>query len=131
MKVPEAIVNDKFANFVGIKLLECGDGSAFTSLKLEPQHMNGLGRVHGAVIYAIAYYTFAAGSNSRDHFALALDTHITFIKAVSGTTLFARCRELGLNRRTAFYAVDVTDDTDTLIATFHGTAYLKPHAAGS
>lgn len=126
MATADVIYQDQFVKHVGIELLDAGEGQARTRLKLQQHHLNGLGIVQGGVIFTLADYAFAAASNSRDNLAVALDTHMTFLKATRSGTLTATCREVGLNRRTAFYTVDVTDDAGTLIATFHGTAYLKP-----
>jgi acyl-CoA thioesterase len=128
MATAELIYRDRFVQHVGIELLDAGEGEARARLKLGPHHLNGLGIVQGGAIFTLADYAFAAASNSRDCLAVALDTHMTFLKASRGGTLTAICREVGLNRRTAFYAVDVTDESGTLIAAFHGTAYLKPIA---
>ncbi len=126
MATAEIIHHDRFVRHVGVELLDAGDGHARARLKLGPHHLNGLAIVQGGAIFTLADYAFAAASNSRDCLAVALDTHMTFLKAARGGTLTATCREVGLNRRTAFYAVDVTDDDGALVATFHGTAYLKP-----
>jgi len=131
MATAELIYRDRFVQHVGIELLDAGEGRARARLQLAPHHLNGLGIVQGGAIFTLADYAFAAASNSRDSLAVALDTHMTFLKAARGGTLTATCRETGLNRRTAFYAVDVTGDDGTLIATFQGTAYLKPAASAA
>lgn len=126
MATADPIYLDRFVKYVGIELIDAGEGQARTRLHVAPHHLNGLGMVQGGVLFTLADYAFAAAANSHDSLAIALDTHMTFIKAARGGTLIACCREVAVNRRTAFYTVDITDETGTLIATFQGTAYLKP-----
>jgi len=128
MASDELMAKDCFARHVGVELLECGGGSACVRLRILPHHLNGLGIVQGGVVFTLADFAFAAASNSRGAVAVALDTHLSFLKAARDGTLTARCREVGLNRRTAFYAVDVTDDAGALVAVFQGTAYRKTDA---
>ena len=126
MATADPIYLDRFVKHVGIELIDAGEGQARTWLHVAPHHLNGLGMVQGGVLFTLADYAFAAAANSHDSLGIALNTHMTFIKAVRKGTLVARCREVAVNRRTAFYEVEITDETDTLIATFQGTAYLKP-----
>lgn len=41
---------DKFAQYNGIRLLEAADGHAKSAMRITPNHLNGLGMVHGGAI---------------------------------------------------------------------------------
>ncbi len=42
--------NDKFADHVGIKLLEASEGGAKAKMEIKKHHLNGVNTVHGAAI---------------------------------------------------------------------------------
>ena len=54
----EVIHNDRFAKYVGIRLVEVGKGYAVTELTLNENHLNGLDRIQGGVIFTLADYAF-------------------------------------------------------------------------
>lgn len=119
--------NDRFAAHCGIETLEAGPGFARVRLPLQPQHFNAAGTVHGGAIFTLADYAFALAANSGGTLALAVDTHLTFIKAVTGGVLEAEATEIACNRRLGTYQVHIRKDGET-VALFQGTAYRKEGA---
>jgi acyl-CoA thioesterase len=63
---------DLFAHHVGIELIEAHNGYAKASLAIKEHHLNGVGRVHGGVIFTLADLAFAAASNSQGRVAVAI-----------------------------------------------------------
>ncbi|WP_174590872.1 PaaI family thioesterase [Methanocella conradii] len=116
---------DRFAEYNGIELLEAGDGRARSAMKLTPNHLNGLGIVHGAAIFALADFTFAAASNSRGNVAVAINANISYMKSVSTGTLYAEAREVSINHKLGTYTIDVTNEAGELLAVFQGMVYRK------
>lgn len=117
---------DQFAHHLGIELLELHPGYSRVSLVLEPHMTNGLGLAHGAVIFAIADYAFAAACNSYGTVAVALSMDVHFLSSPTpGTRLFGEAQELRRGRRTGLYRLIVTDEEGDLIAELHGMAYRK------
>lgn len=116
---------DRFAEYNGITLLEAGDGRARASMPVTACHLNGLGIVHGAAIFALADFTFAAASNSRGNVAVAINASISYMKAVSQGTLYADAREVSVNHRIGSYTIDITSETGDLLAVFQGLVYRK------
>ncbi|AFD00215.1 putative phenylacetic acid degradation-related protein [Methanocella conradii HZ254] len=116
---------DRFAEYNGIELLEVGDGRARSAMKLTPNHLNGLGIVHGAAIFALADFTFAAASNSRGNVAVAINANISYMKSVSTGTLYAEAREVSINHKLGTYTIDVTNEAGELLAVFQGMVYRK------
>ncbi|NLL83474.1 MAG: PaaI family thioesterase [Lentisphaerae bacterium] len=125
MATSELILKDQFVKFVGIELLDAGDGMARAQLKIEEYHLNGLGIAQGGAIFTLADYAFAAAANSHEQVAVTLNSSIAFMRPVGKGVLTAVCREIARNRRTAFYTVDVLDESGETVALFNGTAYLK------
>ncbi len=116
---------DKFAEYNGITLLEAADGRARSSMRITPQHLNGLGIVHGGALFTLADFTFAAASNSRGNVAVAINANIYYVKAVSSGLLYADARETSLNHKIGTYTIDIATETGDLLATFQGMVYRK------
>jgi acyl-CoA thioesterase len=81
--------------------------------------------VHGGALFTLADFAFAVASNSHGQLAMGINTSMSFIKAVSGGTLYGEAQELSLNRRLGNYQVKITDEAGQLIAQFQGTAFRK------
>lgn len=116
---------DAFANDVGIELLEVAQGYAKARLALAGKHRNSFGTVHGGVIFTLADFVFAVAGNSHGTVAMAINVSISYLKAVSGGTLYAEAKELSLNPKLGMYSVSVTNDAGDLVATFQGMVYRK------
>jgi acyl-CoA thioesterase len=116
---------DRFARYNGIVLLEAENGHAKSSMKITPDHLNGLGIVHGGAIFSLADFTFAAASNSRGNVAVAINASIYYVTAVSSGTLYADARETSLNHKLGTYTIDVTNEPGELLASFQGMVYRK------
>lgn len=117
---------DQFAQHLGIELLEVRPGYSRVGLSLEPHMVNGLGLAHGAVIFAVADFAFAAACNSYGTVAVALSMDIHFLASPKpGARLVAEAQEIHRGRRTGLYQLTVKDDAGNLIADLHGMAYRK------
>ncbi len=117
---------DLYARHLGLELLELKPGFSRVGLTLQPHMVNGLGLPHGAVIFALADFAFAAACNSHGTAAVALSMDIHFLSSPPpGTRLVAEAAEVTLGRRTGLYRLTVTDDAGQLVAELHGMAYRK------
>jgi acyl-CoA thioesterase len=116
---------DLFAGFVGIELIEAGDGKAKARLEIRDHHRNGLGLVHGGAIFTLADLAFAAAANSRGRAAVAIHCSISYLKAAAGGLLFAEAEEVSCGPKIAAYTIRITDGTGELISRFEGMAYRK------
>lgn len=116
---------DRFANLVGIELLEVSNGSARARLEIKPHHLNAVGIVHGAAIFSLADLAFAMASNSHGNVAVAVNVSISYMKAASKGILYADATEVSRNPKLASYTIRITDDHNDLIAIFQGMVYRK------
>ena len=122
---------DRFAAHVGIELVRVSEGRAETRLRIDSNHLNGAGIVHGAVVFSLADFTFAAASNSHGTLAVAINANISFMKAArEGDTLTARAEEVAINPKLASYDIRVTDADGALVAVFQGMVYRKKDPVG-
>ena len=117
--------NDKFASYIGIEVVHAAEGSAEARMRADEKHLNGLGIVQGGAIFTLADTAFAAASNSREGTAVATNVSIAYCKAAHPGMLFARAREVSLNRKLATYLIEVYGEKEGLIALFQGTVYRK------
>lgn len=116
---------DAFTRHVGAELLEASEGRAKAKLDIKDFHLNGLGTVHGAVMFALADLVFEIASNSHGTIAMAINASISYFKAVSEGTLFAEASEISCNPKLASYTIHVTDQHNDMIAIFQGMVYRK------
>jgi acyl-CoA thioesterase len=116
---------DNYAALTGIELLEFAEGKARVKLELTKDHLNSGGSVHGGVLFTLADFAFAVAANSHGTVAVAINSCISFFKAVSTGTLFADAKEISYHPKIASYLVEVTNEQHELIATFQGMVYRK------
>jgi len=117
--------NDRFAEYVGIELMEITPGKAKVRLKIRPEHLNGVDVVHGGTIFTLADFAFAVASNSHGTIALGINASISYLKAARGGVLTAEAIEVARNPKLATYQINITDEKNDLIAAFQGTVYRK------
>lgn len=117
--------DDRFANHVGVRLLEVSEGYAKAELAINSHHLNGLGIAHGGAIFTLADLVFAAASNSRGADAVAVNISISYFKAEREGVLTAEAKEISLNRKLATYFISVVNESGEKIAAMQGTAFRK------
>jgi len=123
--IEEYFKKDNYAELTGIKLLEISEGRARAMLEINEKHLNSAGTVQGGAIFTLADFAFAAASNSHGTVAIAINSSISFFKAVSAGILYADAREISFHPKLASYVIDVTNEENELIATFQGMVYRK------
>ncbi|GED31006.1 MULTISPECIES: hydroxyphenylacetyl-CoA thioesterase PaaI [Brevibacillus] len=124
-EICEKLTQDKYAQFLGIRLIELGEGTATAELTVEEHMLNAHGTAHGAVIFSLADFVFAAACNSYGKTSVALSMNIGFLAAgFKGNRLVATATEEKKNNRTAWYRIRVESDSE-LIATLDALAYRK------
>lgn len=116
---------DDFAKHCGVELLSVSPGHAVARMVVQPHHLNGYRTVQGGAIFTLADFAFAAASNSHGKVAVAINISITYMKAVTAGTLLAEARELSVNPKLGTYTINITDESNALVAVFQGLAYRK------
>jgi acyl-CoA thioesterase len=117
--------HDTFDQVLGIEFDDVRPGLVTAHLTIRPSHLNQHHTAHGGVIFTLADTVFGRASNLHGVPAVALDTSMTFVRAVrEGETLVARCEEAAVRRRVAVYTVAITlAEPPELVALFRGTVY--------
>jgi acyl-CoA thioesterase len=121
------IAADPYATRLGIELLELSPGRARATLALGPELTNFHGQPHGGAIFSLADAAFAAACNAGAEERVALTVTIQFLAAVpAGTRLYADARATREGRRAGFYAITVTAEDGTLVASCQAVALPRP-----
>ncbi|TCP20337.1 acyl-CoA thioesterase [Scopulibacillus darangshiensis] len=116
---------EPYAQFLGIKLTELGAGTATAELNIKDHMLNAHGTVHGAIIFALADFVFAAACNSYGKTSVGLSTTVNFMApGMKGSVLSAAAVEEKKNNRTSWYKIRV-ESSGELVATMEALAYRK------
>jgi acyl-CoA thioesterase len=117
---------DKFAQSLGIELLELREGYAKCAMVVKKSMSNFHGSTHGGAITTLADAAFAAACNSYGQRTVALAVTINFIEAVKpATRLIATAEEEAASARIGLYHLVVMDEGGKVVASSHATAYRK------
>ncbi len=115
---------DLFSQWLGIQIIEVKEGYSKIKLRVRSGMLNGLGIVHGGVVFSLADSSFAFACNSRNNFSVALDTSINFLKSVhEDDELIAEAKEIHNGKSTGLYHVTVMNQHNHLVALFKGTCF--------
>jgi acyl-CoA thioesterase len=128
-KTADEIVNhmmqhDRFSQWLGVEVLSVKDGYSKIRMTLREEMLNGFGVIHGGIAFSLADSAFAFACNNRNNLSVALDTSITFTKALKpGNVITAEATELHNGRSTGLYLISVTNEKDEQVALFKGTCF--------
>ena len=115
---------DNFSKWMGIIIDEYKEGYCKLHYTITQDMLNGFGIVHGGIIFSGSDSAFAFACNSHGILSVALDVHITFIRAANaGDVMTVEATELHTGNKTSFYNVTTTNEAGEIIAAFKGTAY--------
>ncbi len=117
---------DAYARELGVELVSSSPGSAHVRLgRYDKRHFNGVGTLHGAILFALADIAFAAACHSHGRQAIGIQTHMSFLAAAAAGPIDAFATELSCSRKLSTYDVQIRDREGKRIAVFQGTAYLR------
>jgi len=124
--ISTAVDKDRFAETIGVRLIEVSAGYAKAEMTLEDKHLNGLDMAHGGAIFTVADLAFAAACNSHGIDAVAVSISISYLKAATaGQRLTAEAREISVSRKLGTYLMTVYNDQGDTVASMQGVAFRK------
>lgn len=129
MKSPKEIVdqmmaNDFFSQWLGVEVLETGEGYSKLQMTVRNEMLNGFGIAHGGISYSFADSALAFASNSHGTQAVSIETSISHTKPVmEDDILIAIAKEESKTNKIAIYSISVTNQNDHVVALFKGTVY--------
>jgi acyl-CoA thioesterase len=125
-KIRDAFEHDLFAKGMGAEIVELEKGYTKTRFTVEKKHLNGVGIAQGGTLFTLADFAFAVASNSSGRVAVSISSQISFMRpSPTGTVLTAEAREIARSGHLSHCEVNIRNEKDQLVATFHGTGYIK------
>ena len=116
---------EPFAGFMGIRLVEVGDGYAVCEMEYRGNMDNIHGTAHGGAIFSLIDEAFEISTNSHGNVAVALNMNVTYVRpATRNSVLRARSTEISKGAKTATYQITV-EDGEGLVAVCQALAYRK------
>ena len=113
--------NNPFQHFVGIEVLELGEGKSLLQLELKEYHFNLYGIPHGGVhatLLDIAMGTAASfpDSSGREVDSVTLNLSVDYIAPPSSNILTARGKVTKQGKSIAYCTAEIFDEDKTLVA---------------
>jgi acyl-CoA thioesterase len=122
--VSHMMQHDLFSQWLGIEIIEIKEGYSKIKMTIRKEMINGFGIVHGGVTFSFADSAFAFACNNRNVLSVALETSISFIKAVNvGDELTAEAKEVHNGKSTGLYHININNQHQQLVAVFKGTCF--------
>ncbi len=105
----------------GIEIEEAREGYSRISMPVRADMLNGHGKAHGGMVFALADTAFAYACNSRNLRSVGAQASIVYLDgAVEGELLIAEAVEQALVGRSGVYNVSVRTGDGRAIAEFQG-----------
>ena len=118
------LAQDAFSQWLGIELLEIREGYSRIQMTVRKEMVNGFGIAHGGIAFSLADSAFAFACNNRNNLSVALDTNISFTRAVQiGDILKAEATEIHNGRSTGVYSISIFNQQNEQVALFKGTCF--------
>ena len=111
-----------YARHMGIEIDSVAKDEVVCSMEVQPFMINSMGRIHGAVIYALMDHTFAAISNmTQDGTGQSME--VKYFRPAN-TKLRCVAKPLNVSRSLAVYEVKAYSEEGKLIASANCTAFI-------
>ena len=124
--VNQMFSKDVFSQWLGIEVVEQGDGFISLRMQVRAEMLNGFNIVHGGIIYSLADSALAFASNASGKQAVSIESSISHFKTVqTGEVIYARASRIKEGNNISVFHVSVTKENNELVADFKGTVYRK------
>jgi len=125
--------NNPFFNFMGMELLDAGEGWVKMKIAFRPELMQPLA-MHGGAIYSLADTAAAHALMTLilpDQRPTTVEQRINFLKAVKDQDLFCEARIINLGKTLAYAEATINTYDGALIAKSTATLMRLDRARGS
>lgn len=129
MNFKEIYKYDKFANSLGIELLEADKKVSTMTMKVGKQHLNGGSYAHGGVLFTLADITMGALANEMKPISVSLQCSIRFLfPAFEGDVLTAKAELLQTHNKLTDCRATIHNANGDLVAVADGIFHLAKKA---
>ena len=113
--------NNPFQHFVGIEVIQLGDGKSVLQLELKDHHFNLYGIPHGGVhatLLDIAMGTAASfpDNSGKEVDSVTLNLSVDYIAPPASKILIAKGKVTKMGKSIAYCTAEIFDEDQTLIA---------------
>lgn len=116
--------NDAFSKWLGIEVLEIGEGISTLKMKVRKEMLNGFDVLHGGITYSLADSALAFASNAYGRKSMSIETSISHtFTCKEGDVLTTKTVERSLTNKIGVYDISVTNQDNKVVALFKGTVY--------
>jgi acyl-CoA thioesterase len=123
--VQTMMTKDYYSQWLGIQVLDVGEGHCKLRLTVRNEMLNGFGIAHGGITYCLSDSALAFASNSRGPQAVSIETSISHTaKVIEGDILTAEAKELSRSKKIGFYEVTIKNQENKIVSLFKGTVYV-------
>lgn len=117
-----------FLEYIHAEAVPAADGEVRLELKVESEHTNLYGIIHGGALMTLADTAMGAAALARNKKVVTMNLSMDFMHSVPMTTrIIATGTVLHDGRHTMTLESDIRDDTGKLFAKAHGTFYVLGH----
>lgn len=122
--VDRMMQNDAFSKWLGIEVLEVGEGISTLRMAVRAEMLNGFDVLHGGITYSLADSSLAFASNAYGRRSMSIETSISHtVPCKIGDVLTTKTVERSLSNRIGIYDISVLNQENKVVALFKGTVY--------
>lgn len=115
------LAGDRVARWLGTEIVDAGPGRAAIRMPVTEAMVNGLGTVHGGVVFTLADIALAAACNSHGETTVSRGAEVIHLApAHPGDVLVATAEERWRDGRNGVYDVTVQREGGGVVAEFRG-----------
>ncbi|MCF8284587.1 MAG: hotdog fold thioesterase [Sphingobacteriales bacterium] len=116
--------NDAFSKWLGIEVIEIGEGVSTLRMTVRKEMLNGFEVLHGGITYSLADSALAFASNAYGRKSMSIETSISHtLSCKEGDLLTTKTVERSLSNKIGVYDITVLNQDEKVVALFKGTVY--------
>jgi acyl-CoA thioesterase len=116
--------NDAFSKWLGIEVIEIGEGISTLRMIIRKEMLNGFDVLHGGISFSLADSALAFASNAYGRKSMSIETSISHtLSCKEGDVLTTKTVERSLSNKIGVYDITVLNQDDKVVALFKGTVY--------
>lgn len=110
--IADLFARNPFSAPLGIEVVEIAAGSALLAMPVGPAHLNAHGTGHGGALWTLADLAFGAAAWHRGYI-MTTGSDLSFFRPTrTGSTVYARAREVTHKGATGTYHITLSPDPD-------------------
>lgn len=122
--VQQMFDNDAFSKWLGIEVIEIGEGISTLRMTVRKEMLNGFEVLHGGITYSLADSALAFASNAYGRKSMSIETSISHtLSCKEGDVLTTKTVERSLSNKIGVYDISVYNQDEKVVALFKGTVY--------